>query len=238
MPLEQKVPVEKRPRTLEEADGRRGHSQDTSADEREHARARCDAGSLGLMDGPDVRLGPGSWRSRHGVVEDDGRQPCFKPDRRRSRSAPGGVCHRIRHCAPSTRCGTPIHCERSCPSIGPKSPGRCASSGCARWENPAQPWPWWTSTRTCGAPRCRCGRRPDSAGWAWQAFRRRRAVCSLATDKRFAAPEWHTNPVYRTLKQIYLLASDWLLQQSDVETAWMRPSGSASTSTCASSWTQ
>jgi polyhydroxyalkanoate synthase len=40
---------------------------------------------------------------------------------------------------------------------------------------------------------------------------------SAVTDKRFAAPEWHTNPVYRTLQQIYLLASDWLLQQGDVE---------------------
>jgi polyhydroxyalkanoate synthase len=40
---------------------------------------------------------------------------------------------------------------------------------------------------------------------------------SAAADKRFAAPEWHTNPVYRTLQQIYLLASDWLLQQGDVE---------------------
>jgi polyhydroxyalkanoate synthase len=38
-----------------------------------------------------------------------------------------------------------------------------------------------------------------------------------AADKRFAAPEWHTNPVYRTLQQIYLLASDWLLQQGDVD---------------------
>jgi polyhydroxyalkanoate synthase subunit PhaC len=37
------------------------------------------------------------------------------------------------------------------------------------------------------------------------------------TDKRFAAREWHTNPVYRTLQQIYLLASDWLLQQGDVD---------------------
>jgi polyhydroxyalkanoate synthase subunit PhaC len=36
-------------------------------------------------------------------------------------------------------------------------------------------------------------------------------------DKRFAAPEWHTNPVYRTLREIYLLASDWLLEQGDVE---------------------
>jgi polyhydroxyalkanoate synthase len=33
-------------------------------------------------------------------------------------------------------------------------------------------------------------------------------------DKRFAAPEWHTNPAYRTLKEAYLLASDWLLRQA------------------------
>ena len=32
-----------------------------------------------------------------------------------------------------------------------------------------------------------------------------------APDKRFAAPEWHANPAYRTLKEAYLLASDWLL---------------------------
>ena len=36
-----------------------------------------------------------------------------------------------------------------------------------------------------------------------------------SADKRFAAPEWHTNPVYRTLKEMYLLASDWLLKQAD-----------------------
>jgi polyhydroxyalkanoate synthase len=38
-----------------------------------------------------------------------------------------------------------------------------------------------------------------------------------AGDKRFAAPEWHTNPAYRTLQQIYLLASDWLLEQSQAD---------------------
>src|SRR6185295_14643989 len=27
--------------------------------------------------------------------------------------------------------------------------------------------------------------------------------------------EWHTNPAYRTLKEVYLLASDWLLKQAD-----------------------
>jgi polyhydroxyalkanoate synthase subunit PhaC len=36
-------------------------------------------------------------------------------------------------------------------------------------------------------------------------------------DKRFSAPEWHMNPVYRTLQQVYLLASDWLLEQSQAD---------------------
>jgi len=35
-----------------------------------------------------------------------------------------------------------------------------------------------------------------------------------SADKRFAAPEWHANPAYRTLKEAYLLASAWLLEQS------------------------
>ncbi len=35
-----------------------------------------------------------------------------------------------------------------------------------------------------------------------------------ASDKRFAAPEWQNNPAYRTLKDLYLLASDWLLRQA------------------------
>ena len=37
------------------------------------------------------------------------------------------------------------------------------------------------------------------------------------TDKRFAAPEWQNNPVYRTLKDAYLLASDWLLRQGQAQ---------------------
>ncbi len=35
-----------------------------------------------------------------------------------------------------------------------------------------------------------------------------------AGDKRFAAPEWQSNPAYRTLRDLYLLASDWLLRQA------------------------
>ena len=37
---------------------------------------------------------------------------------------------------------------------------------------------------------------------------------SVPADKRFAAPEWQSNPAYRLLKEVYLLASDWLLEQS------------------------
>ncbi len=34
-------------------------------------------------------------------------------------------------------------------------------------------------------------------------------------DKRFASPAWQGNPIYRTLQELYLLASDWLLQQGE-----------------------
>ena len=36
-------------------------------------------------------------------------------------------------------------------------------------------------------------------------------------DKRFDAPEWHANPVYRTIKDLYLLASNFLLEESQAE---------------------
>jgi polyhydroxyalkanoate synthase subunit PhaC len=36
-------------------------------------------------------------------------------------------------------------------------------------------------------------------------------------DKRFAAPEWQTNPGFRLLKEIYLLSSDWLLKQGEAD---------------------
>src|SRR3954451_22001259 len=38
---------------------------------------------------------------------------------------------------------------------------------------------------------------------------------SAGADKRFAAPEWHANPVSRPLNEVYLLASDWLMHQAD-----------------------
>jgi len=41
-------------------------------------------------------------------------------------------------------------------------------------------------------------------------------VAAKSGDRRFAAPEWHGNTLYRTLKDVYLVASDWLLQQGEV----------------------
>jgi polyhydroxyalkanoate synthase len=38
-----------------------------------------------------------------------------------------------------------------------------------------------------------------------------------AVDKRFAAAAWQTNPAYRTLRDSYLLASDWLLRHAQDE---------------------
>ncbi|MFH5923022.1 PHA/PHB synthase family protein [Roseomonas xinghualingensis] len=38
-----------------------------------------------------------------------------------------------------------------------------------------------------------------------------------SSDKRFTAPEWNSNPIYRSVKEAYLLASDWLLQQSKAD---------------------
>ncbi|MBV9783986.1 MAG: class I poly(R)-hydroxyalkanoic acid synthase [Acidisphaera sp.] len=42
------------------------------------------------------------------------------------------------------------------------------------------------------------------------------ATPAASADKRFAAPEWQNNPLYRTLKEMYLLASDWLLKQGEI----------------------
>ena len=42
------------------------------------------------------------------------------------------------------------------------------------------------------------------------------AEAAKVGDRRFAAPEWRDNPVYRTMKEVYLLASDWLLKHGEV----------------------
>ncbi|EWY36664.1 hydroxyalkanoic acid synthase [Skermanella stibiiresistens SB22] len=50
----------------------------------------------------------------------------------------------------------------------------------------------------------------NSAGARWWGLT---TGAPASGDKRFDAPEWHSNPVYRTLKDMYLLASDFLLRQ-------------------------
>ena len=60
------------------------------------------------------------------------------------------------------------------------------------WVGAAQRW-WGVAPSDAEAP----GGKPVGGG-----------------DKRFAAPEWQNNPVYQTLKQLYFLASDWLLRHA------------------------
>ncbi len=67
---------------------------------------------------------------------------------------------------------------------------RLFQSSCDIWTEAVQRW---------------CGMAPSSADGGEPA---------RGGDKRFMAPEWHHNPLYRTLKEAYLLASAWLLHQS------------------------
>jgi polyhydroxyalkanoate synthase subunit PhaC len=62
----------------------------------------------------------------------------------------------------------------------------------------------------------------NEAGRLWWESARTGVVAAggsapASADKRFAASEWHANPAYRTLKEMYLLASDWLLRQGNAE---------------------
>ncbi|GEO35898.1 class I poly(R)-hydroxyalkanoic acid synthase [Skermanella aerolata] len=54
----------------------------------------------------------------------------------------------------------------------------------------------------------------NSAGARWWGLTTGTAPeTGTGSDKRFDAPEWNGNPVYKTLKEMYLLASDFLLRQ-------------------------
>ena len=53
----------------------------------------------------------------------------------------------------------------------------------------------------------------NEAWQRWYGLARPEPAASDGADKRFAAPEWQGNPIFRTLKELYLLASDWLLRQ-------------------------
>jgi poly[(R)-3-hydroxyalkanoate] polymerase subunit PhaC len=53
--------------------------------------------------------------------------------------------------------------------------------------------------------------------WGLAGTDQSQGAATAPSDKRFAAPEWHNNPIYHTLKKLYLLASDWLLKQDEIE---------------------
>ena len=53
--------------------------------------------------------------------------------------------------------------------------------------------------------------------WGMAGTDQSQGPATAPSDKRFAAPEWRNNPIYRTLKELYLLASDWLLKQGEIE---------------------
>jgi polyhydroxyalkanoate synthase subunit PhaC len=61
----------------------------------------------------------------------------------------------------------------------------------------------------------------NDAGKRWLGVAPAESSPGQGTDKRFAAPEWHNNPVYRVLRDIYLLSSDWLLHR--IETLDLDP---------------
>ncbi len=57
----------------------------------------------------------------------------------------------------------------------------------------------------------------DAAARWWGLPKDKPVPSAAAQDKRFDAPEWQSNPVYRTLRDLYLLASDFLLGESQAE---------------------
>ncbi|CAN5898638.1 class I poly(R)-hydroxyalkanoic acid synthase [soil metagenome] len=51
--------------------------------------------------------------------------------------------------------------------------------------------------------------------WGLSAPESKKQVEPGKGDRRFSAPEWQDNPYYQTLKQMYLLASEYLLREAD-----------------------
>ena len=62
--------------------------------------------------------------------------------------------------------------------------------------------------------RWRCGRTPPAGSGACQREEEEEEG-GTRPDKRFSAPEWESNPYYQTLKESYLLASEYLLNEAE-----------------------
>jgi polyhydroxyalkanoate synthase len=55
----------------------------------------------------------------------------------------------------------------------------------------------------------------DAAARFWGFPQQEERQASMEGDSRFSAPEWDQNPYYETLKQLYLLASDYLVEEAE-----------------------
>jgi polyhydroxyalkanoate synthase subunit PhaC len=55
----------------------------------------------------------------------------------------------------------------------------------------------------------------DAAARFWGLPRQEKEEEGKKPDKRFSGPEWEANPYYRTLRESYLLASEYLLEEAD-----------------------
>ena len=121
--------------------------------------------------------------------------------------------------------------------LGGDRPARCAPSGCARWPIPRAAC---RRLAELNAKAWQIGDRDWSeAGQRWWGLAATGAGRPGATDKRFAAPEWHANPVYRHAQGpvpagLGLAAASRRPRRRTSS----RPSGSGSTSTCGSSSTR
>ena len=182
---------------------------------RHPAEARRGARPLDVMDGDQLRQGPGLDRHRQALVAGDAGRSRRQHAGRRQQAAQRDPGAATRCCARSTRCGTPTRCARSCRWTGRRSPARSAPSGCARWPDPA-PACARRPNSTPGSGRRRSTNWNEAGQRWWGLAEPAPADAKKGGDKRFAAPEWHENPVYRTLKEMYLLASDWLLEHGQV----------------------
>ena len=162
---------------------------------RHPAAARCGARPLDVVDGDQLRHGPGLDRQRQALVAGDAGRSRRQHAGRRQQAAQRDPGAATRCCARSTRCGTPTRCARSCRWTGRRSPARSAPSGCARWPDPA---PGLRSAAELNASALADGDRqlergrPALVGPGRAAAPGRRR--SKGGDKRFAAPEWHEQP--------------------------------------------
>ena len=187
---------------------------------RQHAAAaRRGARPLDVMDGDQFRQGAGLDRHRQALVAGDAGRSRRQHAGRRQPAAQRDPGHATRCCARSTRCGTPTRCARSCRSTGRRSPGRCAPSGCARWPTRQAIALGRRAERQAlavGDRRLERGRPALVGRGRPQPAERRPAPATSGSPRRNGT----SNPVYRTLKEMYLLASDWLLKQGQRPRAW------------------